>query len=190
MNENFRKQISNIEDLVEISEILSESTVLLESISKYMKHPFDPQFSKDGHHIPMNFDKKGDTIYLLGEYHDRDEEADNSSNIEILYDAIEHKLVTSAHQLKGKGLFCGLVEACAVKKLGFDITSDSEMPEKDFLFDDRNPAILVSVDGNQEDKFVDYMFNNGVRLTLLGHVTKGEMRLDDLSFGFINSFIE
>jgi phosphoribosylformylglycinamidine synthase len=64
------------------------------------------------------------------------------------------------------------------------------MSEKDFLFDDRNPAILVSVDGNQEDKFVDYMFNNGVRLTLLGHVTKGEMRLDDLSFGFINSFIE
>jgi len=64
------------------------------------------------------------------------------------------------------------------------------MPEKDFLFDDRNPAILVSVDGKQEDKFVDYMFNNGVRLTLLGHVTKGEMRLDDLSFGFINSFIE
>jgi hypothetical protein len=65
MNDTFRKQISNIEDLVEISEILSESTVLLESISKYMKHPFDPQFSKDGHHIPMNFDKKGDTIYLL-----------------------------------------------------------------------------------------------------------------------------
>ncbi len=188
MNENFKRQISKTDDLVEISEILSESTALLESISKYKKNPYDPQFSKDGHMIPINFDKKGDTIYLLGEYLEKEE--DNSSIIEILYDAIENKLLTSAHPLMKKGLFCALVEACAIKRLGFDITSDSEISEKDFLFDDTNSAILVSVTGEQEGKFVDYMFNNGVRLTLLGHVTKGELRLDDLSFGFISTYLE
>ncbi len=100
MNENFKRQISNTDNLVEISEILSESTALLESISKYKKNPYDPQFSKDGHMIPINFDKKGDTIYLLGEYLEKED--DNSSIIEILYDAIENKLLTSAHPLMKK----------------------------------------------------------------------------------------
>jgi len=188
MNDNFKIQISNTEDIVEISELLSESTELLESVSKYKKQPYDPQFSKDGHKVPMNFDKKGDTIYILGEY--QEEEEDNSSLIEILYDAIENKLLASAHPLMNKGLFYGLVEACSIKNLGFDITPDSEMDDKEFLFNDVNSAILVSVTAEQEGKFVDYIYNNGVRLTLLGHVTKGEMRLDDLSFGFINNYLE
>lgn len=51
MNDNFKKQIANIEDLVEISSILSESTELHSRISKYIKNPIDHQFAKDGHEI-------------------------------------------------------------------------------------------------------------------------------------------
>jgi hypothetical protein len=188
MNENFKKQIANIEDIVEISKILSSSTELLESVSKYKKHPYDPQFSRDGYKIPMNFQKKGDTIYLLGDYYTEDE--DNSSVIEILYEAIRQGLICSAHPLDRCGLFCGLVEACHVKTLGFDITSDAEISDKEFLYSDKNSSILVSVNSEVEGKFVDFIFNNSIRLTLLGHVTKGELRLDDLSFGFIDHFFE
>ncbi|MFA6335360.1 MAG: hypothetical protein WCX48_07370 [Bacteroidales bacterium] len=187
MNDNFKKQISNIEDLVEISGILSKSTELHADISKYIKNPFDLQFSKDGQKVRINFSKKGDTIYLLGEY--KEGEDDNSSAIEILYDAIENNLVTSAHSILKSGLFCGLIEACAIKKLGFDITGDAEMSDKEFLFNDNNASILISVSSEKEGKLVDFIFNNGIKLTLLGHVTKGEMRLDDLSFGYIEDFL-
>ena len=188
MNENFKKQIANIDDIVEISKILSSSTQLLENISKYKKHPYDPQFFRDGYKVSMNFQKKGDTIYLLGDYHIKSE--DNSSSVEILYEAIRMDMVCSAHPLTRTGLFCGLVEACSVNRLGFDITSDAEIPEKEFLFNDKNSSILISVNSEKEGKFVDYIFNNGIRLTLLGHVTKGELRLDELSFGYIDQFLE
>ncbi|MEN6617959.1 MAG: hypothetical protein ABFC28_00435 [Rikenellaceae bacterium] len=188
MNDNFKKQISNIEDLVEISDILAESTELHESISKYRKNPYDPEFSKDGHKVPINFNKKGDTIYLLGNY--KEEDDDNSSVIEILYDAIEKDMVTSAHPLHKAGLFCGLIEACGVKKLGFDITGDAEISDKEFLFNDGNISILISVSSDKEGKLVDFIFNNCIKLTLLGHVTKGELRMDDLSFGFIDDYLE
>ncbi len=187
MNDNFKKQIANIEDLVEISNILSESTELHSTISKYIKTPIDHQFIKDGHEIKMNFEKKSDTIYLLGEYRTRI--SDNSNIMEILYDAISQGMVTSAHHLDKVGLFCGLIEACAVKKLGFDITGDSEMSDKDFLFKDKNSAILISVSADKEGKFVDFMYNNAIPLTLLGHVTKGQLRMDDTSFGFISEYI-
>src|SRR5512133_2811206 len=102
MNDNFKKQIANIEDLVEISSILSESTELHSRISKYIKNPVDHQFTKDGHEIKMSFEKKGDTIYLLGEY--RKHSTDNSSVMEILYDAISQGMVSSAHIIDKIGL--------------------------------------------------------------------------------------
>jgi len=187
MNDNFKKQISNIEDLVEISDILSESTELHAGISKYIKNPVDHQFSKEGHKVQMNFNKKGDTIYLLGDY--KEGEDDNSSVIEILYDAIENNLVTSAHPLHKSGLFWGLIEACAIKKLGFDITGDAEMSDKELLFNDRNASILISVSSDKEGKLVDFIFNNSIKLTLLGHVTKKVLRMDDLSFGYIEDYL-
>lgn len=187
MNDNFKKQIANIEDLVEISSILSESTELHSRISKYIKSPIDHQFTKDGHEINMNFEKKSDTIYLLGEY--RKYTTDNSSVMEILYDAISQKMVTSAHIIDKTGLFCGLIESCSVKKVGFDITGDAEISDKDFLFKDKISAILISVSADKEGKFVDFMYNNGIPLTLLGHVTKGQLRMDDTSFGFISEYI-
>lgn len=187
MNDNFKKQIENMEDLVEIGNMISESTELRERVAKYAKKPIDNQFEKEGHPIQMNFNKKGDTIYLLGEY--RKHLRDRSSIMEILYDAISQNLVTSAHTLEKSGLFCGLIEACSVKKLGFDITGDAEMSDKDFLFRDKNSALLVSVSADKEGKFVDFFYNNAIPLTLLGHVTKGELRMDDTSFGFISDYI-
>ncbi len=188
MNDNFKKQIANIYDLKEIAQIISLSTELRESISEYKKDSYDTLFGASKSKVVINFNKKGDTIYLLGDY--SGEELDNSAVIEITLDAIENELITSAHTLHCCGLFSSLIEACAVNKLGFDITSDSEMDEKDFLFNDDNPAILISVSSEQEGKFVDFIYKNGIKITLLGHVTKGELRMDDLSFGYISDYID
>ncbi len=188
MNENFRKQISQTDNLNEIAEILSQSTQLHESISEYSKEPYDEIFGKGVHKLTMKFSKKGDTIYLLGDYKGKYE--DNSSTIEVVLDVIEQGMISSAHTLDRAGLFAGLLESCSVKKLGFDITSDSEMSEKDFLFKDKNQAILVSVSAEKEGKFVDYIYNSGLEITLLGHVTKGELRMDDLSFGYIKDYLD
>jgi hypothetical protein len=187
MNDNLKKQISYIDDLNELSDIISQSTELKESIFSYAKEPFDSIFSGDKGKASVGFHEKGDTIYLLGDYSGR--EKDNSSTLEIALDAADQGLLASAHLIQGKGLFIGLIESSALNKLGFDITSISEIEEKEFLFNDKNSSILVSVKAAKESEFVDYMFNNGVEVTLLGHVTKGELRMDDFSFGFIEDFI-
>ena len=187
MNDNFKKQISDIEDLNEIAQIIAESTELRERISGFEKEPFSKCFSAAKKPVSMSFKKKGDTIYIVGDY--TCSEDDNSSVLEIILEAMDQDLITTAHTLEN-GLFWGMIEACSVQRLGFDITSLSEIPEKDFLFKDNNPAILVGLSSDKEGRFVDFIYNNGIEITLLGHVTKGELRVDDTSFGFIGEYID
>lgn len=187
MNDNFKKQIKEIEDISEIAQILKESTELRERVAKYQKEPYASCFSVSKNRPPMGFDKKGDTIYLLGDFTGEDQ--DNSSLLEVLYDAMDKQLITTAHTIKN-GLFEALVESCSINNLGFDITSISEISEKEFLFNENNQAILIGLSSEKESKFVDFIYNNGINITLLGHVTKGEFRVDDLSYGFISDYID
>ena len=70
--------------------------------------------------------------------------------------------------------------------LGFDIVSDSEIREDAYLFGESQGRVVVAVDNTTEDEFLDYMIECGVPFTLIGHVTKGKMVVDDTHFGFIN----
>ncbi len=126
--------------------------------------------------IRKYFEKKGDTIYLV-----KTEEA-----VEFLNNSIESDFVSSLHRISDKGLFASLIECCSKNRLGFDITGDAELEDVQFLNGETDYLAIVSVDEDQEDDFVDYMFSHNVELTLLGHVTRGELRMDDTSFGFIN----
>ena len=188
MNENFKKQIADIEDLELIAEIVSDSTELKERISTFSKNPHDNLLCRENHAVGMYFKKKGDTIYLIGDY--RGHEEDNSSTVEVVMDAVETDFLESALMVTEQGLFNALIEACSISNLGFDITSDSELSEKEFLFGDKGNAILISVCGEKESEFVDYIYNNGVEIMLLGHITKGELRMDDISFGYIDDFVD
>ena len=82
-----------------------------------------------------------------------------------------------------------MLECCAPNELGFDITGDAEIEDKEFLFGPSRYMAIVTVNGEQENDFVDFLFNNDVPVTLLGHVTKGEMRLDELSFGGVSDYV-
>ncbi len=145
---------------------------------------------KDKKYItPMAFDSKGNTLYLFGKAPDENDYQINDNQLEMLVKAIEKGYVTSAHYISTNGLFLSLVESAAPNQLGFDITSDAEMEDKDFLFSKSRYFAIVAVDEEQENDFVDYMFNNDINVTLLGHVTKGELRMDELIFGHITDYI-
>ena len=156
-------------------------------------------------HVPLCFDKKGDVIYLIGEsaddincseylysYHrvkkspapkfDLDFEVKLSKLLQVL---AAKKLVKSMHDVSDGGLYITLLEAAMPNNLGFDITTASEFRTDAFLFGESQGRVVVSMNEDQEDDFVDFMMKEKIPFSLLGHVTKGELRIDDESFGFI-----
>ena len=72
------------------------------------------------------------------------------------------------------------------RDLGFDITSPAEIRLDAFLFGEAQSRIVVSVTRSKETDFIDYMIERDIPFSTLGHVTKGELRIDDLSFAFIS----
>jgi phosphoribosylformylglycinamidine synthase len=46
----------------------------------------------------------------------------------------------------------------------------------------------VSVAETAEDAFLDTLKNTSVPFTLLGHVTRGDIRIDDTSFGEVQEY--
>jgi phosphoribosylformylglycinamidine synthase subunit PurL len=104
---------------------------------------------------------------------------------QIVRKLIKEKLVSSAHDVSDGGLFITLVEKGIPNELGFDITSDGEIRKDAFLFGESQGRIVVTVNEKQEDEFVEFLSRLGIAFTLLGHVTKGKMVVDDEHFGFI-----
>ncbi len=155
--------------------------------------------------MTLDFKHKGDLIFILGASHD-----DISSseylvsyhgvkaspapyfNLEEEYamqqtvkNLIQGKLINAAHDVADGGLFTALTEMAIPNELGFDIVTDSEVREDAFLFGEGQGRVVVTVNEDQEDEFLEHMMQSGVSFTLLGHVTKGKMMIDDEHFGFI-----
>jgi phosphoribosylformylglycinamidine synthase len=157
------------------------------------------------HHTSLAFEEKGHMIFLIGKSHndiasseylysyhgikqspapyfDLDEEF---AIQQALLDLIAKNLVQSAHDVSDGGLFIALLESAMPRNLGFDITTDAEIRTDAFLFGESQGRIVVSVSPSRETHFIDYMVEHGIQFTALGHVTKSEIRIDDVSFGFV-----
>jgi phosphoribosylformylglycinamidine synthase subunit PurL len=155
--------------------------------------------------MTLGFKDKGDVIFILGEtkddissseylnfYHavkyspaphfDLDDEYKLQ---QITKQLIKNKLIRSAHDVADGGLFITLVESALVHNVGFDITTDADMRIDSFLFGESQSRIVVSVTPNKMNTFIDFMRKQDFPFLSLGHVTKGELRIDDVSFGFI-----
>jgi phosphoribosylformylglycinamidine synthase len=157
------------------------------------------------HHTTLAFKEKGHMIYLIGHSHNdiASSEYLNSYHgikaspapyfdIEeelmvqnVVSQLINMNLVQSANDVSDGGLFVALIECAIPRNLGFDITTDAEIRTDAFLFGESQGRIVVSVSPSRETHFIDYMVDRGVPFTALGHVTKSEVRVDDVSFGFI-----
>ncbi len=155
--------------------------------------------------MTIPFMHKGHMIFLLGEtrndiasseylkvYHKIENSSAPYFEMEAAYrlqammqQLVQRKLISSAHDVSTGGLFITLVECCIPNLLGFDITTDAENRVDAFLFGEAQNRIVVSVSAAKETAFIDYMIENDFPYSTLGHVTKGELRVDDKSFGFI-----
>ncbi len=163
--------------------------------------------SKD-HHTVLSYKSKGDMIFLIGRsrddinaseylnfYHKQKSHAAPYFDIEeeikvqeVVKQIIRKDFVRSVHDVSSGGLFFNLLESSAPLNFGFDITSHAEVRKDAFLFGESQSRIVVSVAPEKQDDFVDFMLDVGVAFSALGHVTKGEIRIDDESFGYIGDF--
>lgn len=159
-------------------------------------------------HMSYMFRNKGDMIFLIGksrndisgsEYlcsvHKKcevgiphfDLEEEKAIN-KIVKKLIEKKLICSAHSVERGGLFFNLIESSMPLGLGFDVTSPAEVRKDAFLFGESQGRVVVSVSMENEDDFVDLMMESGLAFSTLGHVTKSELRIDDISYGYVDEY--
>lgn len=164
---------------------------------------------EDKKHItPMSFQAKGDLIYMIGEnrndisssqylveihgvnesstpFFSLEEEYAQQEQIKML---IRKGVLSSAHDVSEGGLFVALMESAMAGDLGFDITSDSAIRRDAYLFGESQSRVIVSVNPENEDAFIDLMMLNGVEFDLVGHVTKGSIRIDDVAWGDVEDY--
>lgn len=160
--------------------------------------------------ITPSFKSKGNNIFLLGRTNDDIATSDylefyhgitnsplpefNLDEEKRLLDTVKKliakDMIQSASPVGKGGLFFSLLRAGWVNELGFDITTAAENRIDAFLFGESMGRIIVGVDPSLEDEFVDFMFEQKVPFFTLGHVTKGEIRIDDESFGYIDKMSE
>ncbi len=158
--------------------------------------------------MTVNFRKKGDVIFIIGR---SDNDISSSEYLSIVHlvnesaapkfdldyeiklqgvvrELIGKRLVRSAHDVSLGGLFVALVECALPGGLGFDVTSPAEIRGDAFLFGESQSRVIVSVSSELETDFLDFMMESGIHFSALGHVTKEELRIDDVSFGFITDY--
>lgn len=162
------------------------------------------------HVTTIPFKQKGDLIYLIGEnrndisssqylvyiqgieaspapFFSLEEEHTMQEQVRML---IRAGVLQSAHDVSEGGLFVCLMEKSITSGLGFDITSDAAIRKDAFLFGESQSRVVVSVSQENEDAFIDQMMLNGVEFDLLGHVTKGSIRIDDEDWDHVVSYQE
>ena len=155
--------------------------------------------------MTLDFKLKGDLIFIIGDcvndiasseylatYHgikaspaphfDLEKEFAMQNMVKGL---IQNELINAAHDVADGGLYVTLVEMSFPRELGFDIVTDSEIREDAFLFGESQGRVVVTVNEDHEEDFIEFMIDSGVSFTLLGHVTKGKMMVDDEHFGFV-----
>ena len=160
------------------------------------------------HFTSLEFKGKGDLIFLIGESRDDINCSEYLYNIlgqkespaphfdleeefalqETVKQLIREKLIASAHDCADGGLFVTLLEKAMPKGLGFDIESDSDVRKDAFLFGESQSRVVVTVVESFQDEFIEFMAQQDVEFTLLGHVTKGRMTIDGEDFGAVTEY--
>lgn len=156
----------------------------------------------------LDFKEAGQTIYLLGHvvddincseylysyrgiksspapYFDIEEEYNLHHSLNGL---ILEGLISSAHDISDGGLFTTLVESAMPNDLGFEVITDSEIRLDAYLFGEAQGRVVVTIDQEKEDAFIDMISLTGVPCCTIGTVTKGKIIIDDEDFGNIKDY--
>jgi phosphoribosylformylglycinamidine synthase len=154
--------------------------------------------------LDFDFKDKGDMIFLIGgikdsfsniymqEIYNRPASVCSLSDINeelktisVVKELIRRKIIKTVHNVSQHGLYVSLIEECIPGGYGFDITTVEDFRNDVFLFGNEGGRFIVSLSPENEDIFIDIMLDKKYPFTTLGHVTKEELRIDDISFGFI-----
>jgi phosphoribosylformylglycinamidine synthase subunit PurL len=155
--------------------------------------------------MTLDFKQKGDVIFLIGDY----TEDISSSEYLATYHGVKaspapyfdlekefqmqqavkgliaENHVNAVHDVADGGLYVTIIEMSMPRGLGFDIVSDADIRLDAFLFGEGQGRVVVTVTEENVEDFVEYMVATGVNITLLGHVTKGKLQIDEQHYGFI-----
>ena len=158
--------------------------------------------------MTLHFKEAGHLIYLIGEskndissseylasYHgikaspapffDLEKEYETHQVIKGL---IRNKLIQSAHDVSDGGLFIALLESAMPKSLGFSIETDDSIRTDAFLFGEAQGRMVVSLNPNQQEAFVEFMSLNNIDYSYLGDVTSSEISIDNEPYGAVSEF--
>jgi phosphoribosylformylglycinamidine synthase len=158
--------------------------------------------------MTIPFKQKGDLIYMIGEnrndinsseylvrmhgvenspapFFSLEEEYANQEQLKML---IRKGVINAAHDVSEGGIFVALTEMAMASDLGYDITTDAAIRKDAYLFGESQSRIMVTVSQDTEDDFIDLMMLNGVEFDLVGHVTKGAIRIDDEDWGNVEDY--
>lgn len=156
--------------------------------------------------MDIAFKTKGDLIFLVGENKDdlnssqyivtvHGEEKTTCPHFDLdeelqvhqmILSLIKQQVIKSAHDVSEGGLLVTCTESAMAGNLGFDITTDAELRKDAFLFGEAQSRVVVSVSEDMQEEFIEMMSMSSVKFSLLGHVTKGDLRVDDESYGNID----
>ncbi|MEC8853369.1 MAG: AIR synthase related protein, partial [Bacteroidota bacterium] len=164
---------------------------------------------EDKKHITsLAFKGKSDLIYMIGKfennissseylasYHGVKESSVPNFDLDAEYEMqqtvtklIRAYVIESAHDVSDGGTFITLLESAMVNNLGFDITTCSEIREDAFLFGESPSRVMITTTERNEEKVLDILNKSKIPFTLMGHVTKGDIRIDDNPFGDIAQY--
>jgi len=158
--------------------------------------------------MTLHFKEAGHLIYLIGEskndissseylasYHgikaspapffDLEKEYETHQVIKGL---IRNKLIQSAHDVSDGGLFIALMESAMPKNLGFSIETDDSIRTDAFLFGEAQGRMVVSLNPDQQEAFVEFMSLNNIDYSYLGDVTSSEISIDNEPYGAVSEF--
>ena len=164
---------------------------------------------EDKKHITsLAFKGKSDLIYMIGKfennissseylasYHGVKESSAPNFDLDAEYEMqqtvtklIRAYVIESAHDVSDGGTFITLLESAMVNNLGFDITTCSEIREDAFLFGESPSRVMITTTERNEGQVLDILNKSKSPFTLMGHVTKGDIRIDDNPFGDIAQY--
>lgn len=108
--------------------------------------------------------------------------------VDLIIELWDRQLIEMASSIGRGGLFTALTTSALTGNVGFDITTDAELRSDSFLFSEAPGRVIVSVTNENEAAFIDLLIEKDISFSILGHITKDELRIDDLSYGFIADF--
>ena len=151
----------------------------------------------------LAFEHADSSIYLLGKslndincseylvsYHKFNESTTPFFDLDIEFDLqtsvsslIKNKLILSAHDVSDGGLFITLLESSMHNNLGFSIQTNDQVRKDAFLFGESPSRVIVSVSKEKERDFENHLSSTKTIFSKIGHVTSGEILVNDKSFG-------